>query len=427
MTNELLQLPISALSGMIAERRLSSEELVKACFERISEREATIKAWAHLDPDLALEQARRRDAEAPKGPLHGVPVGVKDVIDTRDMPTRRGTSIYADRRPGVDATCVARLREKGAVILGKTTTTEFATWTPSDTTNPHNSSHTPGGSSSGSAAAVAAGMVPLALGTQTVGSTIRPAAFCGVIGMKPSFGFVPMAGVNVTSQRLDTIGLFAKKPEDLAYLYAELGPSPESGPTPDLELVRVIETPWWDKADQNARSALARSWLALTAAGLRVEAAELPAGFEEIPELQNLIAHYDIANNLRQDYVLHASQFSDNLGTRMEEGLAIGPRSYGEALRRVDVLRAMLPRVLGSGEAIVMPAATGAAPSGIDWTGDPVFCQPWSMFGNPAATVPAHIDAATGLPVGVQLVGRFGDDQLVLRLAQTLHAALNEE
>lgn len=425
MTTELCDLPVSTLSTLIAERSVSSEDIVRSCLERIRETDGPVKAWAYLEPELALRQARDRDGQEPRGALHGIPIGVKDVIDTADMPTQRGTPIYAGRRPDVDATGIARLRERGAIILGKTTTTEFATWTPSDTTNPHNTAHTPGGSSSGSAAAVAAGMVPLALGTQTVGSTIRPAAFCGVTGMKPSFGYIPMAGVNLTSQRLDTMGLFGRTPDDVSILLDQLSPTGAvpASETP-LRLVRMMETPWWEKADRHSRAALKSASDALASAGLPVEEGEFPAGFEDASELQNLIAHHDIANNLRHEYVLHAAQFSDNLGPRVEEGLAIGHGRYSAALRTAESLKASLGPVFGPGEVVLMPATTGLAPEGIDWTGDPLFVQPWSLFGFPAVTVPVSRDTATGLPIGVQLVARTGDEALVLDAARRLQDAL---
>src|SRR3954451_11300944 len=211
---------VSAIEAgrLMGARALSSKELVAGCLERIAAREPEVRAWAHLDPEAALAQARDRDAEAPRGPLHGIPVGVKDIVDTADMPTAYGSPIYAGHRPGRDADCVAWLREAGAVILGKTVTTEFATYEPPPTVNPLDSARTPGGSSSGSAAAVADGMVPLALGSQTAGSTIRPASFCGIAGFKPGHGWRSTRGVKRLSEGLDTLGVLARGVSDAALL-----------------------------------------------------------------------------------------------------------------------------------------------------------------------------------------------------------------
>lgn len=425
MSSELLDLPVSSLSEMIARREISSLDIVDACLAEIAERDDVVKAWVHVAPELAREQARRLDSEVPRSKLHGIPIGVKDVIDTADMPTERGTPIHAHRQPSDDATCISRLRERGAIILGKTRTTEYATWTPGATTNPHNAAHTPGGSSSGSAAAVGARMVPLALGTQTVGSTIRPAAFCGVAGMKPSFGFVPMAGVNLTSQRLDTIGLFGRGVDDVALLLDQLSPTGTEATEETFPgRVLLVESPWWDRADEHTREALRTAGSRLAEAGVLVEERQLPSGFADVPGMQNLMAHFDIANNLRHDYVLHSDQFSENLAARMAEGLDIGLPAYVSALRAAEQFKVELARMLGDGDVLMMPATTGLAPKGIDWTGDPTFCQPWSLFGNPSMTVPVAWEQSTGLPVGVQIVARVGADQLVLAVAKMLEDAL---
>jgi Asp-tRNA(Asn)/Glu-tRNA(Gln) amidotransferase A subunit family amidase len=243
------RLSATEAARLLAARELSSEELVSSCFERIAAREPELRAWAWLDEEAALAQARSRDGEEPRGPLHGIPVGVKDVIDTADLPTAYGSPIYTGHQPARDADCVAWLREAGAVVLGKTVTTEFATYEPPPTVNPLDPARTPGGSSSGSAAAVAAGMVPLAYGTQTAGSVIRPASFCGVAGFKPSHGWRSTAGIKRLSARLDTLGLLARTVADTALLGGFAAPSGE-------RRVAFCRTPWWDALEDGGRVAL---------------------------------------------------------------------------------------------------------------------------------------------------------------------------
>jgi amidase len=417
-------LTAAAAARAIRARDLTSEELVASCLERIAERDPQVKAWRYLDPELALEQARARDREEPGAPLHGVPVGLKDVIDTADMPTRYGTPIHEQRRPERDARCVEALRAAGAVILGKTVTTELATWHPAETTNPHDPGHTPGGSSSGSAAAVADAMVPLALGTQTVGSTIRPAAFCGALGMKPTFGAVDMTGVIRTSERLDTIGLFARHPDDLELLLGSLlgtplPPSPGGG-RPRVGLVR---TPWWEHAQDSSRHAVEGAAEALRAAGLDVAEAELPHEFDDLPDIQDVVAVTDIARNLRWEFEQHPDLLSDDLRGRIERGLRTPDAEYEAAVAAGDRARAALDGVFSGFDVMLAPAVTGEAPAGLGWTGDPVFVRPWSLLGTPATTVPAARGPA-GLPVGVQLIAPVGADRALLDATAELHRAL---
>jgi amidase len=408
----------------IRDRELSSQELVSACLARIAERDPQVRAWRHLDPELALAQARSRDAEEPVGPLHGVPVGLKDVIDTADMPTACGTPIHEGRRPDADARCVDLLRAAGAVILGKTVTTELATWHPAETTNPFGASHTPGGSSSGSAAAVADEMVPLALGTQTVGSTIRPAAFCGAVGMKPTYGAVDMTGVIRTSERLDTIGLFARHPDDIQLLLAALTDRvplrPGGGGRARVGLVR---TPWWEHADADSRRAVEGAAAALAEAGAPVADGELPPEFDDLPEIQDLVAVTDIARNLRWEFENHPGLLSDDLRGRIERGLATPESEYQEAVAAGDRASEALAGVFEHFDVLLTPAVTGEAPEGLGWTGDPVFVRSWTLLGTPATTVPAA-HGAHGLPVGVQMIAPAGADGLLLAATADLFRAL---
>jgi len=390
----------------------TSEALVAACLERIDAREETVRAWAHLDRAAALEAARRLDSSAPRGPLHGVPVGVKDIIDTADLPTECGTPVHAGRRPERDADCVAALRAAGAVVLGKTVTTELALYQPSKTRNPADPSRTPGGSSSGSAAAVADGMVPLALGTQTAGSVIRPAAFCGVLGFKPIRGVLSLAGVKPLSERLDTLGLFAREVEDLRLLGAALGASwPASGAAPSFAVCR---TPWWERADGDSRAAVEAAAERLRAAGARVRSVSLPATFDGLVEAQDTVQAHDCARSLAWELSEHGDELSDVLRAYLEHGRRVAADEASAAAALGAESAAELSALLGAGEVLLVPAVVGEAPplsEGV--TGDPLFCRPWTLLGTPALSVPG-LTGSHGAPVGVQLVGAVGADAAVL-------------
>src|SRR4051794_17027444 len=295
---------LSALDAarLIRRRELGSEELVAECLDRIAAREPEVRAWAHVDPEAALAQARRRDGEALRGPLHGLPVGIKDVIDTAGMPTEYGSRIYAGHRPERDAVCVAWLREAGAVLLGKTVTTEFATYEPPPTVNPLDPGRTAGGSSSGSAAAVGDGMVPLALGTQTAGSTIRPASFCGIAGFKPAHGWRSTAGIKRLSERLDTLGLFGRGVADVALLGG--WPSPQ----PHAPRLRFARTPWWERLDEGGKAALEQAVERLGAGELT-----LPAAFAGLAPAHEALMAFDVARNLEPEWRGHRGELSGAL------------------------------------------------------------------------------------------------------------------
>jgi Asp-tRNA(Asn)/Glu-tRNA(Gln) amidotransferase A subunit family amidase len=383
--------------------------LVQACLDRIAEREPVVGAWAHLDPEAALAQARARDAEPPRSPLHGVPVGVKDIIDTADLPTEQGSSIHAGRRPDADAVCVRRLREAGGVVLGKTVTTEFATYQPAKTVNPLDPSRTPGGSSSGSAAAVADGMVPLALGSQTAGSTIRPASFCGVLGFKPTHGAVDLAGVLQLSARLDTIGLFAREPRDLALLAGAL--LPPGSARQDPPRLAFARTAHWEQADASGRAAVERAAELLSA-----EEIELPAEFAGLPAAQETVMAVDAARSLAFEREHHRDLLSEPLQTLLDTGLATSEEAYAAALSLTGRCRARLRDVMAGFDAILTPASLGEAPVGLDSTGDPLFCRAWTLLGTPAVSVPG-MRGESGMPIGVQLVARPGEDHALLGVA----------
>ena len=382
--------------------KVSSEELVRGCVERIDAREGELRAWAHLDPELAIAQARARDEQAPRGPLHGLPAGVKDVIDTSDLPTQYGSPIYEGQQPARDAACVAWLREQGAVVLGKTVTTEFAMYQPPVTRNPHDPERTPGGSSSGSAAAVAAGMVPLAYGTQTAGSVIRPASFCGVVGFKPHHGWASTEGIKRLSERLDTLGTFGRTVADAALLAGFEVPEGESR-------IAWCRTPWGEDAPQVEEAA----------ARVGAEELELPAGFAELVAAQEALMAYDVARNLAPEYRDHRDLLSDVLREYIQRGQEVSSGEAEAAIALAAACRAAWPH---GWDALLVPAAVGEAPLRSEGsTGDPVFCRAWTLLGVPAISVPG-MTGPHGRPVGVQVVGL--DEAAVLGAAAKLEATL---
>ena len=437
---------LAALEAAEAARRIragdiTAEELVASCLERIEQREPSLRAWTFLDPELALAQARALDARQRNGRalgrLHGLPVGVKDIIDTCDMPTECGSPALAGRRPTHDATVVSRLREQGAVILGKTVTTEFATYRPGKTCNPHDAARTPGGSSSGSAAAVAADMVALAVGSQTNGSVVRPAAFCGVVGYKPSFGYISRAGVLLTSRRLDQVGVFARCVADAIMLVEALvgqdpadsstrpvarpwlaQPAAAAQPTPRLAFVR---TPVWQQADAEVHEGFAALCRSL---GGSVSEQALPGAFDAAIDHHRVMMETDIAYNLGAIAERAPDAVSASLRGQIERGrTAYTSYDYLAAVESVVPLNKSLEPLFAEFDAILTPAAPGAAPLGLESTGNPAFCTIWTLLGLPAVSLPL-LRSGDGMPIGVQLVGRYGDDARLLRTASWLQGAV---
>ncbi len=418
----------------IARGSLSAAALARSCLERIDAMEPEVGAFACLDRDLVMRAAEALDAahEGSRGPLRGVPVGLKDIIDTADMPTENGTPLDRGRRPSEDATIVKRLREAGALLIGKTVTTELGSMHPRGTRNPHDPARTPGGSSSGSAAAVAAGMLPLAIGTQTVGSVIRPASFCGVVGFKPSFGLIPRGGVLPQAPPLDTIGVFARSLEDAALLVdvlagrdSEDDASIERPATALLDAARsepasapklaFVRTPFWESADPAARESLASLVASL---GQSAEDAALPPDFARAPDIIHIITRVGIARHYRPYLERGADQLSDFMRGAIAEGLKISAADYLAALDMQKSLAASLDPLFGRYDAIVAPAAPGEAPS-IETTGNPIFNGIWTLCGVPAVTLPL-LEGQNGLPIGVQVIGRRGEDGRLLRSAAWL-------
>ena len=423
-------------ASKIRDGLLTSEELVAACLERIRAAEPSVQAWAFLDEEHALAQARaadeRKRSGQPIGPLHGVPVGVKDIFDTADMPTENGTVLHQGRMPRDDAAAVSMLRAAGAVILGKTVTTECAYFAPGKTRNPHNPEHTPGGSSSGSAAAVAAAMVPLALGSQTNGSVIRPAAFCGVYGFKPTHGLIPRSGVLQLSRTLDHVGLFSRNVEDLALLAEQLAGyddrDPDTRPRARIAFQKLaseeppipptlafIKTPHWERAEPDTKEAFAEL---VDALGDRVEEIELFPSAREAWDWHKTIMEAEMAANLEREWRSGRDQLSPQLAGLMERGRETRAVDYQRALRSIAPLVESFDELfMERYDAILTPCAPGTAPKGLQSTGDPVFCSLWTLCGMPAISMPL-MQGANGLPLGVQLVGRRNFDARLMRTAR---------
>jgi Asp-tRNA(Asn)/Glu-tRNA(Gln) amidotransferase A subunit family amidase len=439
----LAALTLSDAAADIREGRITSAELITDCLRQIEATDEKVKAWAFLDRDHAMRQAEaadehRRHGRA-TGPLHGVPVGIKDIFDTGDMPTEFGSPFWAGRTPRKDATAVARLRAAGAVIMGKTVTTEYAYYHPGKTRNPHDLTRTPGGSSMGSAAAVAAAMVPGAIGSQTNGSVIRPAAFCGVVGFKPSHGLIPRTGALILSRALDHVGVFARSVEDaalLAEVMAGLDPEdPDTRPIarPPLAAVAASEPPLpprfafvrtvaWKHIEPVASEAFAEL---LETLGDRVGEVELGLSFENAIEQHRTVMEVEMAYNLDRDYEKAGEQLSAVLRALIERGRGCRAIDYAKALGAVEPLNNALDAVFDEYDAILTPAAPGPAPVG-EATGNPVFCSTWTYLGAPAITLPL-MTSEEGMPIGVQLVGRRGNDARLLRTARWLVKRLKAE
>ena len=419
----LYQLSAVELSRLIASRKLTAEALTRACLERIAEREPVVGAWQHLDADAAIRTARMIDAGPDRGLLHGLPIGVKDLIDTGEMPTTYGSPIYADHRPRADAACVALARAAGAVPLGKTVTTEFAMFQPGKTANPRNPAHTPGGSSSGSAAAVADGMVPFAFGTQTAGSIIRPAAYCGVVGYKPTHGVVNRAGVKALCDSLDTIGVLARTVPDAALFVAAV--SGRTGLVPGKPLDRpprigVVHTHEWKEAQPETVAALESAAKQLGRAGAALREIVLPVRFARLVAAQIDILNYETARSLAWEWLFRRDAISPKLAQIIVAGNECSPQRYDTALATARACRQMLPDVMEDVDVLIAPSTQGEAPAGLGATGNPIFCRIWTLLHTPCV----HIPSATGpngLPVGFQVVGRIGADIDTLLAAHWIH------
>ncbi len=427
----------NAIVTAIVNGSCSATEVAQACLDRIDAIEPTVQAWTCIDHASVLAQARSLD-EARKrgetmGPLHGVPVAIKDNIDTGDLPTEDGTVLHEGRRPDADATLVARLRAAGAIIMGKSVTTEFAYFTPGKTRNPHNPEHTPGGSSSGSAAAVASMMTPLGVGTQTNGSVIRPAAFCGVVGFKPSFGTISRHGVLRTSRRLDQVGVFARSVDDAALIAECLTGIDANDPdtrrcvVPGLVRLAAAEPPMppifgrlvsslSSRADDQTNEAFAELGEVL---GKQISEVDLGEGVAHVNAWLATIMQTEIAFNLQRDHLHGAQRMSEQLLSLIARGAGTSATDYLSALALADRFAGTIDEIFESFDALLLPSAPGPAPRGLGATGDPVFCSFASLLGLPAISLPL-LSSEDGMPNGVQLVGARGQDGRLLRTANWL-------
>jgi amidase len=394
---------------------LTAEALTRACLDR-AEARSNVKAWMWLDPEQALAQARAADSAGRPGLLSGLPIGAKDIIDTADMPTEHGSPIYKGNRPFADAACIALIRAAGGTIMGKTVTTEFANRFPGATVHPHNPAHTPGGSSSGSAAAVADFQVPAAFGTQTGGSTIRPAAFCGVVGYKPSFGEFSRSGIKMQCPNLDTLGIISRSVDDLPALRAAL----TDGRVRDIDRgtaaprIGLCRTPGWDKADRPTQDLIERTASRLSAAGASVTEISFAPAFNDIIGHHRRVFNYEAARNYAYEYEQHHDLVSQVLrDTVLTPGRELPLDAYIEALETAEAYRAHFDDIFANVDVLLTPSAAGEAPEGLNSTGDPSFNSIWTLAWTPCVTLPAGT-GSKGLPLGVQFVGqRFKDEALL--------------
>ena len=424
--NDLHARSVTELASALASGALAVRDLVAALLARIDATDAGIRAWAHLDRERALAEAARLDAlpVAQRGAVFGLPLGVKDIIDTADLPTQLGSPVGAGRRPAQDARCVARWRAAGGVVLGKTVTTEFAFMHPGPTANPWSPRHTPGGSSSGSAAAVALGQVPAAIGTQTNGSVIRPAAYCGVVGFKPTLDLVPFGGAAVFSATFDTVGTFTRSVADAAIVAHALAPAiardavPRSGPP---RIAFVDRFPWTRAVDDGG--ALETAAATLRAAGAEVVPVAFPDPLDALRDVQRTIMLGEGARSMGPLQDRERARLSATLNAGLDEGRAIGDDALAKAHAARRAMIAGATAWLASYHALLAPPAPGPAPEGLHTTGDPSCCTFASLLGAPAVTLPVG-RAANGLPVGMQLVGMAGEDSALLAVAAWCEARL---
>lgn len=439
----LLAIDACTLRDRLATGAIRAIDLLEAYLAQIAEREPEVQAFAWIDPEHARKQAAALDEHRlrgrPTGPLHGLPIALKDVIDTVGIPTENGSVLDAGRKPMHDAFVTERLKAAGAIIIGKTVTTQLAFMDPGPTRNPHNPAHTPGGSSQGSAAAVAAAMVPLAIGTQTGGSVIRPASFCGVTGYKPTFGAIPRRGVLPQSPSLDTVGVFARSPAEAAMLaevlfgYDAGDPATTLAPHPDLyrtaisepplkPVFAIVQPPGWENADPDLRAAFDELAEEL---GEQAFVAPLPTIFDNAATIRARINFAEMA----RCYYTYGRDGGDQLGPQVraaiDEGNTVLARDYLSALDMPKIMNAALEEIFERCDAILCPAAPGPAPKGLESTGDAIFNGLWTLCGTPAITIPAFT-SASGLPMGLQLVAARGNDARLLRNANWLHTQIDQ-
>ncbi len=415
----------SELARRLSRREITAEQAVMASLARIELRESHVGAWTCVAADAALARARELDQSPVRGLLHGLPLGIKDVFDTVDFPTEYGSSIHRGNRPAADSAVAALCKEAGAVVIGKTTTTEFAVVAPAGTRNPRRLAHTPGGSSSGSAAAVADWMVPLAVGTQTGSSTIRPAAFCGVVGYKPTFGLGARAGIKSVSESLDTVGFFARTVQDVGLLAAAA-----SGDTRLLDTqaqgaprFAVCRTHEWPQADADTQAVMSEAESGLAGAGASVGELILPQLYSLLGQAQIEIQAFEMVRALAYERINHRARISERLAAMLDQGRWISAERHEMNCALADKARCLIGDCFGDRDVLIAPSTIGEAPPGLDDTGSPVFCRMWTLLGLPCVHVPFTV-SRTGLPMGLQVIGRRGADREALQAAAWMHTRL---
>ena len=425
---DLESLSASQAIGALTRREIKATDLLLACLDRIGQRENTIRAWTSLGKENALMRAKELDKGAIKGLLHGLPIGVKDLYDTYDLPTSYGSPIYTNHYPSTDAVSIALIRQAGGIVLGKTATTEFANFKSGPTANPHNPKHTPGGSSSGSAAAVADWMVPLATGSQTAGSIIRPASFCGVVGYKPSLGKISTAGVKSLSQAMDTMGCFARTIGDVALGVAAMSGDHELANIQDLHnkpRLAICKTINWALAHTETTAALALARYAAEAiAKGSVGEFMLPKSFDEITQIQSRIMSFEMSRSLAFERIHFPKKLSALLTKQLHSGDTISYVQYEKDLLRTHELRSQIAQIFRDEvDVFIAPSAIGEAPASKESTGDPIFCRGWTLLGLPCINLNITT-GPLGLPVGIQLIAGPGKDHLLLSIARAFAYSL---
>lgn len=399
----------------MADKKLKARDLVEACLDRIDAREGQVHAWEAIDAEGALKRAEQLDKRAkPVGPLHGIPLAVKDIISTRTMPTTCGSPIYRDHVVGKDAACVTQLVKAGAIVLGKSVTTEFAGAHAGKTHNPHNLRHTPAGSSSGSAAAVADFMAPIGYGTQTSGSVIRPGAFNGVVAYKGTYGWADLSGVKTYAKSLDTLGFFAREANDLALIRAAYGHAPADPPARDqAPRIGFCRTRWWDMADRYNQKNIELAAKTLRAAGAKVREWEMPESWNALITAHNRVMAKEATVHYAYERERFPNLLSPTLTQQLATGDAVNRAQYADAKKRKQRALKDLARVWDTFDLLLVPAARGEAPAGLGYTGDPIFNRYWTFLGSPCVALPFNA-GPLGLPLSIQLVGPMRqDDQLI--------------
>jgi Asp-tRNA(Asn)/Glu-tRNA(Gln) amidotransferase A subunit family amidase len=420
-------LTATGIVASIASGHTTCEAVTRACLDQIAEREPEVQAWQYLDPEQAIAQARALDRGGVRGPLYGVPFAVKDIIDTCDMPTEYGSPIFQGHRPRRDAACVALSRKAGAVLMGKAVTTEFANVHPGKTRNPLDPARTPGGSSSGSAAAVAASMVPLAIGTQTTGSTTRPASYCGIVGYRPTWGALRTAGVMEASGSLDTLGILARSIEDVA-LYRDvlLGVAPQPVPETSAPRVGFCRTPAWPRLEPATQALLEGAAGRLARAGARLEEIKLPPEFEALEEAHRWISGFEMARNLTWEIERHWDEISEAFRNgRLKDGLACSYEQYVYMLERVRHCRERIMPLFERFDVLLAAAAAGEAPVGSHPVPHPWVYMVWTTLHVPSITLPVFT-GPHGLPIGAQLIAKPHEDRRMFACARWVYRRLTE-